>query len=101
MRDLSSLAEQIRAVRQAQRRFIGRWRLEQVIIGPELLDHLADDMTAAHRELDGLEAAGDATGSDIATQPRPHDDWGCSRSDFWHARQEHVPSLRPPRRLIA
>ena len=52
MRDLSTLAEQIRAVRQAQRRFIGRWRLEQVIIGPDLLDHLADQMAAAHAELD-------------------------------------------------
>lgn len=52
MRDLSSLAEQIRAVRQAQRQFIGRWRLEQVIIGPRVLDQLAADMAAAHRELD-------------------------------------------------
>jgi hypothetical protein len=83
MRDLSSLAEQIRAVRQAQRRFIGHWRLEQVIIGPELLDHLADDMAAAHRELDGegLDAA--AADSDVMTQTPGRDGWGYPRSQLW------------------
>ena len=77
MRDLSSLAEQIRAVRQAQRRFIGHWRLEQVIVGPEVLDHLADDMAAAHRELDG----DDALGGDGAMNPacRPSDDYTQGR----------------------
>ena len=52
MRDLAVLAEQIRAVRDAQRRFMGRWRLEQVLVGADVLDRLADDMAAAHRELD-------------------------------------------------
>ena len=83
MRDLSSLAEQIREVRQAQRRFIGRWRLEQVIIGPELLDHLADDMAAAHLELEGsdLEAAG--MEPEVATQSLRRDGWGYPRSRLW------------------
>ena len=52
MRDLAALAEQIRAVRDAQRRFMGRWRLEQVLVGADVLDRLADDMAAAHAELD-------------------------------------------------
>jgi hypothetical protein len=52
MRDLAELAEQIRAVRAAQRLFMGRWRIEQVVVGPEVLDRLADDMAAAHAELD-------------------------------------------------
>lgn len=61
MRDLAALTEQIRAVRGAQRRFMGRWRLEQVLVGPELLDRLADEMAAAHRELDEPD---DAPGTD-------------------------------------
>ena len=83
MRDLSSLAEQIRAVRHAQRRFIGRWRLEQVIIGPELLDHLADDMAAAHRELEGADVDAADTESAVATQTSRQDGWGYPRSRLW------------------
>ncbi len=83
MRDLSTLAEQIRAVRQAQRRFIGRWRLEQVIIGPDLLDHLADQMAAAHAELD----TPDSDDANIAHDVNPGDsaggDWCYSRSRLW------------------
>jgi hypothetical protein len=52
MRDLSQLADQIRRVRDAERRFMGLWRIEQVLIGPDVLDRLAADMAAAHRELD-------------------------------------------------
>ena len=83
MRDLSSLADQIRAVRQAQQRFIGRWRLEQVIIGPEVLDHLAADMAAAHRELDGLDNSSDLGDSEIVTQTPGQDGWGYPRSRLW------------------
>jgi hypothetical protein len=43
-RDLSELAEQIRAVRAAEKRFMSLWRVEQVPIGPEVLDRLAADL---------------------------------------------------------
>lgn len=82
MRDLSSLAEQIRAVRQAQRRFIGRWRMEQVIIGPEVLDHLADEMAAAHRELDDCETGEDTVSADPSFEPR-NDPWSYHGSRIW------------------
>ncbi|MDB5295343.1 MAG: hypothetical protein JWO31_1326 [Phycisphaerales bacterium] len=61
MRDLAALAEQIRTVRAAQRQFVTRWRLEQVLVGADVLDQLADDMAAAHAELDlsADDAAGD------------------------------------------
>lgn len=83
MRDLTSLAEQIRAVRQAQRRFIGRWRLEQVIIGPELLDHLADQMAAAHAELDAPDAEESVMATDVNPGNSTGGDWGYSRSRLW------------------
>ena len=69
MRDLAALAEQIRAVRDAQRLFMGRWRIEQVLVGPEVLDRLADDMAAAHAELDD---APDRPAHDGFGYPPPH-----------------------------
>ena len=65
MRDLAVLAEQIRAVRDAQRRFMGRWRLEQVLVGADVLDRLADDMAAAHRELDETGPDDAACGAEV------------------------------------
>jgi hypothetical protein len=43
-RDLAALAEQIRAVRAAEKRFMNLWQVEQVPIGPEVLDRLAADI---------------------------------------------------------
>lgn len=43
-RDLAELAEQIRTVRAAEKRFMSLWRVEQVVIGPEALDRLAADI---------------------------------------------------------
>lgn len=80
MRDLSALAEQIRTVRDAQRHFIGCWRLEQAIIGHEVLDHLADEMAAAHRELEGCGSEQTMTAEVKKPQPRSWDGWGWSRS---------------------
>ncbi|QOV90267.1 hypothetical protein [Humisphaera borealis] len=77
------MAEQIRAVRQAQRRFMGRWRLEQVIIGPELLDHLADDMAAAHLELESSDHSAENAPAETATQTSHRDGWGYPRSRIW------------------
>ena len=77
MRDLAVLAEQIRAVRDAQRRFMGRWRLEQVLVGADVLDRLADDMAAAHHELD-----------------QPDDDAGALAAATWETGRFGYP---PPR----
>jgi hypothetical protein len=52
MRDLAELAQQIRATREAERRFLALWRSERVLIAPNALDRLAHDMAAAHREFD-------------------------------------------------
>lgn len=75
MRDLAALTEQIRAVRDAQRQFMSRWRME-VLVGPEVLDRLAADMAAAHRELD---EDGDSTSSCDRNFPRELD---SSRLDY-------------------
>ena len=75
MRDLAALTEQIRAVRDAQRRFMGRWRLEQVLVGPELLDRLADDMATAHAELDGHDAGPTDVPADAAFGYPPPRQW--------------------------
>ena len=58
MRELAELARQIRNVRDAERRFMRRWRVEQLLMGPEVLDRLADDMANAHRELEGFSNRG-------------------------------------------
>ena len=44
MRDLAALAEQIRTVREAEKQFMSLWRVEQVLVGPEVLDRLSSDM---------------------------------------------------------
>lgn len=58
MRELAELARQIRTVRDAERRFMRRWRVEQLLMGREVLDRLADDMADAHRELEGFSHRG-------------------------------------------
>ena len=44
MRDLAALAEQIRTVREAEKHFTRLWHVEQVLVGPDVLDRLAQDM---------------------------------------------------------
>ena len=63
MRELAALTEQIRAVRDAQKRFMRLWRVEQILVGPEGLDRLAADMADAHRELDALDELDGFAGS--------------------------------------
>lgn len=46
MRDISAVAEQLRAVRTAQRNFLGLWAMEQAIILPAL-DRVAADVDAS------------------------------------------------------
>lgn len=43
MRDLCEVAEQIRAVRQAQRKFLELWAMEQAVVHPGL-DRMAADV---------------------------------------------------------
>ncbi|HEX8912589.1 MAG TPA: hypothetical protein VF796_09550 [Humisphaera sp.] len=59
-------------MRDAERRFMHLWRIEQVLIGPDVLDRLAADMAEAHRELEAL-AAGELAdaGSDPDFNPPP------------------------------
>jgi hypothetical protein len=49
VRDISAVVEQLRAVRLAQRKFVGLWALEQEIIFPAL-DRVVADMNAGASE---------------------------------------------------
>lgn len=44
VRDLVGVAEQLRAVREAERRFFWRWHFEDVFVGPDVLDQVAADV---------------------------------------------------------
>ena len=61
MRDLTSVARQLRLVRNARRRFLELWKLEKELIHP-LLDRMADDL---HKT---------AASSAQATEPRAGSD---------------------------
>jgi hypothetical protein len=43
MRDLSSVAKQLRLVRNARRRFLELWKVEKDLINP-VLDRMADEL---------------------------------------------------------
>jgi hypothetical protein len=43
MRDLSSVAKQLRVVRNARRRFLELWKVEKELINPAL-DRMADEL---------------------------------------------------------
>ena len=66
MRDLTELAEQLRSVRQAHRRFLRQWAVESALIHPGL-DRVAEDLNAhgshasanAGHQLDGLPPSAD------------------------------------------
>ena len=45
MRDISAVVDQMRAVRRAQKKFMGLWAMEQAIILPAL-DRVAADVDA-------------------------------------------------------
>lgn len=49
MRDLSEVAAQIRAVREARRKFLRLWAMEQAVIDPAL-DRVAKDLEAGGGE---------------------------------------------------
>jgi hypothetical protein len=75
MRDLAALAEQIRTVREAEKHFTRLWHVEQVLVGPQVLDRLAQDMdeiwALADEVLSCHEPAGNA-GKTGKSYLRPH-----------------------------
>ena len=46
MRDLSTVVDQLRTVRAAQRKFLGMWAVEEAVIQPAL-DRMAADLASA------------------------------------------------------
>ena len=84
MRDLVGVAEQVQFVRAAAQRFFWRGRLEQVVIGSEVLDRLAADVERADREgtyageptVDGRREGRDADGDGPLHRRRRPDDEG-------------------------
>ena len=44
MPDLASVAERLRAVRKARRRFLRLWQLQEIFVGPAVLDRVAADV---------------------------------------------------------
>ena len=68
MRELSNVAETLRQVQKARRRFLELWQLERDCIGP-MLDRMAEDLQgisfpAALADDDPSGAAGDAAAGD-------------------------------------
>jgi hypothetical protein len=45
MPDLASVAERLRVIRRAHRRFMRLWQLEEIFVGPSVLDRVAADVT--------------------------------------------------------
>jgi hypothetical protein len=67
MRDLAALTQQIRTVRDAERRFMSLWRVEQVLVGPEVLDRVADDLAEIAAMADEILSLGQQDDSGYAT----------------------------------
>ena len=45
MPDLASVAERLRVIQRAHRRFMRLWQLEEIFVGPSVLDRVAADVT--------------------------------------------------------
>jgi hypothetical protein len=45
MPDLASVTERLRVIRRAHRRFMRLWQLEEIFVGPSVLDRVAADVT--------------------------------------------------------
>ena len=45
MPDLASVAERLRVIQRAHRRFMRLWQLEEIFVGPSLLDRIAADVS--------------------------------------------------------
>lgn len=71
MRDLAALSEQIRAVREAERRFMSLWRVEQVLVGPDVLDRVADDLAEIAAMADEVLAL-NGSNDDAGYEPPPN-----------------------------
>ena len=45
MPDLASVAERLRVIQRAHRRFMRLWQFEEIFVGPSVLDRVAADVT--------------------------------------------------------
>ncbi len=45
MPDLASVAERLRVIQRAHRRFMRLWHLEEIFVGPSVLDRVAADVS--------------------------------------------------------
>jgi hypothetical protein len=66
VREISAVVDQLRAVRQAKRQFMGLWTLEQAIILPAL-DRVAADVNAVAQpagDFDGYSSFNEYAGDD-------------------------------------
>ena len=45
MPDLASVAERLRVIQRAHRRFMRLWQLEEIFVGPSVLDRVAADVS--------------------------------------------------------
>ena len=45
MPDLASVAERLRVIQRAHRRFLRLWHLEEIFVGPSVLDRVAADVS--------------------------------------------------------
>ena len=58
MPDLASVAERLRVIQQAHRRFMRLWHLEEIFVGPSVLDRVAADVTKLEPTGGSFEAGG-------------------------------------------
>jgi hypothetical protein len=80
MRDLAALAEQIRTVREAEKHFTRLWHVEQVLVGPQVLDRLAQDMDEIWAMADEVLSCHEPAGNSgkTGTSYRAHREWSMN-----------------------
>ena len=79
--DLVGVAERLRAVKAAQRRFLRLWGIEQAMINP-LLDRMADDLEKAEAASPADLPAGPGA-TEFPDFPGPAADGGWIAGDGW------------------
>ena len=70
MPDLASVAERLRVIQQAHRRFMRLWHLEEIFVGPSVLDRVAADVTKVEA-VDGATFGASGHGWDANPHPCP------------------------------
>ena len=67
MPDLASVAERLRVIRRAHRRFMRLWHLEEIFVGQAVLDRVAADLSACT----GVSTWGDSSHAQASPHPYP------------------------------